>query len=248
MYGLIGFPLGHSFSPGYFREKFARLGIDEQYELFPVESVDELRTLLAEIPNLKGINVTIPHKQAVIPHLDSLSEAAREIGAVNVIRIRRNDSGLITALEGDNSDWIGFADSLRPLLRPDVKRALVLGTGGASKAVAFALRKLSITPTLVSRKADPVNGIISYQDITPEILKESLLIVNTTPLGMMPNVHTAPEIDYELLSEQHICYDLVYNPETTEFMKRATLRGATVKSGLEMLHLQADAAWEIWNK
>lgn len=243
-YGLVGFPLGHSFSEKYFMEKFEREGIDAKYSLFPIKDILSLPSLLSNEENLKGLNVTIPYKESVMTLLDEVSEDAREIGAVNVIKVS-NKNGK-NFLKGFNSDYVGFAESLRPLLREDIKNALVLGTGGASKAVSYALRGLGIIPTLVSRH--PKVGELSYDDLNPEIMSKNLLIVNTTPLGMYPNVDSCAPIPYHLLTPLHVCYDLVYNPEVTEFMHRAEERGATVKNGLEMLYRQAERAWEIWNQ
>lgn len=239
MYGLIGKPLGHSFSADFFNKKFAEERIPEHYSLFPLDSIDCLPKLLNSHPDLKGLNVTIPYKQQVIPFLDSIDKDAKEIGAVNVIKINQDGS-----LKGYNSDAIGFHESIAPLLDSHMKRALVLGTGGASKAVCYVLKKLGLEVLSVSRTAH--NSIISYNELTPEIMSTHLVIVNTTPLGMWPEIQNAPAIPYHLLSPRHLCYDLVYNPAVTTFMKLSSEAGATVKNGLEMLHLQALAAWKIW--
>lgn len=251
-YGLIGFPLGHSFSAGFFAEKFANEGIDARYDNYEMPDVDGLRALIEGDTELCGLNVTIPHKQAVIPLLDALSDEAREIGAVNVIRIERNADGAVR-LVGYNSDIIGFKESLRPLLPPTSSlfplKALVLGTGGASKAIVVGLRQLGIVPTYVSRR--PAPGQLTYDDLQDVsrariILEEYTLIVNCSPVGMHPHVDEAPAIPYELLTPRHVLYDLVYNPLETRFMQLGRQHGATVKNGLEMLHLQALAAWEMW--
>lgn len=242
-YGLIGYPLGHSFSQRYFTEKFERDGIDAAYSLYPLENINLLSSLISDSPNLKGLNVTIPYKEDVIRFLDEVSDDVKEIGAVNVIKISNKDGK--RSLKGYNSDFVGFSDSLKPILREEVKNALVLGTGGASKAVVYALKNLGITPTLVSRTHK--EGVLSYEELNEEIMAKNLLIVNTTPLGMFPKVDACAPIPYHLLTGAHICYDLVYNPETTEFMRRAEERGATVKNGLEMLYRQAERAWDIWN-
>ncbi|MDE6537804.1 MAG: shikimate dehydrogenase [Muribaculaceae bacterium] len=242
-FGLIGFPLGHSFSKRYFTEKFKSQNIDAHYELYPLAEISLLSELLDKVENLCGLNVTIPYKQDVFTFLNDIDESAKEIGAVNTIKI--SNIGGVKKLKGFNTDYIGFTETLLPLLRPDIKKGLVLGTGGASKAVVYALKSLGITPTLVSRISG--NGILSYSELTPEIMEDNLLIVNTTPLGMYPNVATAPEIPYSLLGPNHICYDLVYNPELTTFMRKSMEQGATVKNGLDMLYGQAEAAWEIWN-
>ena len=242
-YGLVGHPLGHSFSAGYFAEKFVREGIDATYTNFDFPDIAQLTTLIAESPQLKGVNVTIPHKQAVIPLLDALSDEAREIGAVNVVRIMREADGTVRT-KGFNSDVIGFTNSLRPLLKPHHQRALVLGCGGASRAIVYGLRKLGVIPTYVSRtKAE---GRLTYEELTPSVLAEHHIIVNCSPVGTFPNVDEAPKLPYHLLTPLHLCYDLVYNPLETAFMRKASAQGAVVKNGLEMLHLQAEAAWEMW--
>ena len=243
-YGLVGHPLGHSFSAGYFAEKFAREGIDATYTNFDIPDIAQLKTLIAENANLRGVNVTIPHKQAVIPLLDELSAEAQEIGAVNVVRIKHEADGTIRT-KGYNSDVIGFVDSLRPLLQSHHRRALVLGSGGASKAVVYGLKKLGITPLYVSRtKRDDA---LAYEELTPEVLAAHHVIINCSPVGMYPHVDEAPRLPYHLLTPQHLCYDLVYNPLETAFMRKASEQGAQVKNGLEMLHLQAEAAWNYWN-
>ena len=244
MYGLIGKKIGHSFSANFFNKKFKDEKIDEVYNLFPLEDIKELPSLIAKNPDLKGLNVTIPYKQEVMGFLTDISEDAAQIGAINVIKIDRKDDEI--KLTGYNSDYYGFRESLIPLLRPEIKKALVLGTGGASKAVGYVLKKLGIEVTFVSRT--PKENQLSYKDLNQQILDENLLIVNTTPLGMYPNVESFADLPYQFLTPQHVCYDLVYNPEETTFLKKAKDRGATVKNGIEMLHLQAKGAWEIWNK
>ena len=244
---------------------FAQEGIDAEYLNFELPSVEALPRLLDEHPNLRGLNVTIPHKQAVIPYLDELSDEARAIGAVNVIRISpvsRREEGRTANdilsilpptegvreglyLKGFNSDIIGFMDSIRPLLQPHHRRALVLGTGGASRAVCRGLEKLGIEWRYVSRPPSPT--ALSYSDVTPALLADYTVIVNCTPLGMYPNVDNAPTLPYAALSPRHLLYDLVYNPEVTRFMREGRRFGATVKNGLEMLHLQALASWRFWN-
>lgn len=239
-YGIIGYPLGHSFSKGFFTEKFARESINAQYLNFEIPDVAMLPDVLRNNPELRGLNVTLPHKQAVIPLLDEMSEEAKEIGAVNVIRVRNGK------LKGFNSDIIGFTNSIKPLLMPHHKKALILGTGGASKAIRVGLNRLGIEWTYVSRS--PREGMITYEDITAETLQEYTVIVNCSPVGMFPNVAQAPEIPYDCLSDKHLLFDLVYNPEETLFMKKGREQGATVKNGLEMLHLQAIASWDFWNE
>ena len=244
LYGLIGYPLSHSFSKQYFAQKFAREGIaDASYELFPVESINALPQLLQKHPTLVGLNVTIPYKQQVMPFLTRLDPVAERIGAVNTIRVHAEASEYV----GYNSDYYGFKHSLQQWLGGRViRKALVLGTGGASKAVVCALQDLQIVPTYVSRQALP--GATTYQDLkAKKSLSAYPLIINTTPLGMSPQTDQAPDLDYSQLTADHFCYDLVYNPEETLFMQKATLQGAQTKNGLEMLHLQAEKSWEIWN-
>lgn len=242
MYGLIGKKLGHSFSAEFFNEKFKNEGIDESYQLLPIPSINDFPSLLIKYPDLKGVNVTIPYKQEVIPFLDEISSEAEKIGAVNVIKITRLKDKIY--LKGYNSDCIGFKISLEPLLKEKIKDALILGTGGASKAVAYVLSELGIKYKFVSR--NPSANQLSYSELDKSILEKHLLIVNTTPLGMYPDIKNCPPIPYQFLSSSHICYDLVYNPEETQFMKNAAEFGAIVKNGLEMLILQALASWDFW--
>ena len=244
-YGLIGYPLGHSFSRKFFTEKFAREGIEAVYENYEIEQATALLDIVRDNPELRGLNCTIPHKQAILPLMDSLSDEAREIGAVNVIRIRRRPDGS-PLLEGFNSDIIGFTRSIRPLLQPHHRRALILGTGGASKAISTGLTQLGLEWTFVSRSHR--TRMLTYADITPELLRDYEVIVNCSPVGMYPHTDEAPALPYQALTERHLLYDLVYNPEKTRFMKLGALQGATVKNGLEMLYLQALASWEIWNQ
>lgn len=244
MFGLIGKKLGHSFSAEFFNKKFRDEKIDETYRLFEIPSIEDFPKLLAENPDLKGLNVTIPYKRDVISFLSGLSVEAKAIGAVNVIKISRGKEGI--TLTGYNSDSIGFEESLKPLLNKSIDKALVLGTGGASKAVCYVLRKLGIEPTYVSRT--PKEGQLTYKDLNKSIIDSHLLIVNTTPLGMMPEIDTCPPIPYNLLTTRHICYDLVYNPLETLFLKKSKEAGAKIKNGMEMLELQALASWDIWNK
>lgn len=242
-YGLIGYPLGHSFSAGYFAEKFKTEGIDAQYLNFEIPTADALRDVVRDNPTLVGLNVTIPHKQAVIPLLDSLSDEAHAIGAVNVIKIDRRDG--LARLRGYNADVIGFTRSIRPLLGPSHRAALVLGTGGASKAVVYGLRKLGLTTQYVSRT--PHGDAIGYADLTPDVMSRHTVVVNCTPVGMFPHVEACPDLPYDLVTPGHLFYDLIYNPGETLFLRRAAERGAATKNGLEMLHLQAEASWEFWH-
>lgn len=245
-YGLIGYPLTHSFSIGYFNEKFQSENIDAEYVNFEIPDICDFMEVIEENPDLCGLNVTIPYKEQVIPYLDELDKDAAKIGAVNVIKIIRQHKGKVK-LVGYNSDIIGFTKSIEPLLQPHHTRALILGTGGASKAVFHGLDNLGIKSTFVSRTKKS-NDILTYQELTPEIMQENTVIVNCTPVGMYPKVDFCPNIPYELLTPKHLLYDLLYNPNETLFMKKGTEQGATVKNGLEMLLLQAFAAWEIWNK
>lgn len=247
IYGLIGYPLGHSFSRGYFNDKFAAEGIDAEYCNFEIPSVSDITGIFEDHSDIAGLNVTIPYKEQVIPYLDRLDGDAAAIGAVNVIKIVRDDPDDEDDFElvGYNSDVVGFRDSISTLLTPARNKALILGTGGASKAVYHGLRQLGVEPVYVSRT--PRKGVLSYAELTPEIMAEYKVIVNTTPLGMYPNVDSCPDIPYDCLTPDHLLYDLIYNPDMTAFMKRGAARGAEVKNGLEMLLLQAFESWRIWS-
>ena len=242
-FGLIGYPLGHSFSLKFFTEKFATENINAEYLNFEIPKIADLSNIIEANPDLIGLNVTIPYKEDVLPFLNNIDKDAAKIGAVNVIKIIRDSHGI--KLNGYNSDMVGFMNSITPILKPHHKKALILGTGGASKAVEFGLHKLGIETQLVSRKSS--SYAISYQDVTPNILEEYSVIVNTTPLGMYPNVDNAPNIPYKLINSNHLCYDLIYNPDKTLFLKNAEEQGAIIKNGLEMLTIQALEAWKIWN-
>ena len=242
-YGLIGYPLGHSFSIEYHNQRFADEGINAKYINFEIASIDQLPEVINSNPELKGLNVTIPYKEKVLEFLDYISPEARSIGAVNVIRVIHDGSNVV--LKGYNSDVIGFTQSIEPMLESHHKKALVLGTGGASKAVAYGLKSLGVEPIFVSRYERP--NTIQYANITPEVVKEYNVIVNCTPLGMFPKINTCPELPYEALDENNILYDLIYNPDETLFLKKGAKQGAAVKNGLEMLLLQAFASWEFWN-
>ena len=244
IYGLIGYPLVHSFSRAFFTDKFQREGIEAEYLNFEIASIERFPEIIREQPLLQGLNVTLPYKQQVMPYLDDLSDEARDIGAVNAIRVTHREDGT-TFLKGFNADVIGFERSIRPLLRKEHTRALMLGTGGASKAVRFGLQRLGLETLYVSRH--PGEGQMGYDDLTPELMREWRVIVNCSPCGMFPHVDECPRIPYELLTPDHLLYDLVYNPEETRFLAQGRLRGATVKNGLEMLHLQALAGWDFWN-
>lgn len=242
-YGLIGYPLGHSFSKSYFNEKFENEKIDAEYINFEIPTLDSLPEILASNPELKGLNVTIPYKEKVISYLDSISPEARAIGAVNVIRV--DHKGNNTFLKGFNSDVIGFTKSIEPLLERFHKKALILGTGGASKAINFGLKSLGLETVFVSRFERP--GTIQYSQITPDIIQEYNVIVNCTPCGMYPHIGECPQLPYDAITSKNLLYDLLYNPDETLFMKKGALHGATVKNGLEMLLLQAFASWEFWH-
>ena len=245
-YGLIGYPLKHSFSISYFNEKFQSENIDAEYVNFEIPRIEDFMEVVEENPNLRGLNVTIPYKEQVIPYLDELDKDTAKIGAVNVIKIIPQGKGDVK-LVGYNSDIVGFTRSIEPLLQSHHVKALILGTGGASKAIFHGLANLGIEATFVSRTKKS-NDILTYQELTPEIMQEHTVIVNTTPLGMYPNVDACPDIPYDQLTPNHLLYDLLYNPHETLFMKKGMERGATVKNGLEMLLLQAFVSWEIWNK
>jgi len=244
-FGLIGYPLSHSFSKKYFTDKFQEEGIrDCNYELYPIASIEELPDLLKKVPNLVGLNVTIPYKEQVLPFLEELDEGAAEVGAVNTIKIIKGK------LSGYNTDVYGFEQSLQNFVIKNkltpIKKALILGTGGAAKAVAYVLKKLEIDFHLVSRKARP--GVISYEDINFSVLDEIQLIVNTTPLGMAPKIVTAPNIPYEALNAQHLLFDLVYNPKKTVFLSNGEQQGSYIINGYEMLIGQAEKSWQIWTQ
>lgn len=241
VYGLIGYPLGHSFSRRFFTEKFLHEGICAEYRNFEIPEASQLLDIVRETPNLKGLNCTIPHKQAIIPFLDDLSDEARKIGAVNVVKVMPDGR-----LKGYNADITGFMESIRPLLKPCHRKALVLGMGGASKAVCAGLTTLGLKWTYVSRT--PKEGQLAYADLTADVMTQHTVIVNCSPVGMYPHVDEAPALPYDLLTADHLLYDLIYNPETTQFMRLGLLQGATVKNGLEMLHLQALASWNFWQE
>ena len=242
-YGLIGFPLGHSFSVSFFNEQFTNENINARYINFEIPQIDELPEILASNPELKGLNVTTPYKQKVISYLDDISPEAKSIGAVNVIRITHKGKNPI--LKGFNSDVIGFTRSIEPMLEKFHKKALILGTGGASKAIEYGLNTLGLETLFVSRtKRD---GWITYDEVTPELVKEYNVIVNCTPVGMYPKADSCPDLPYEAMGSHNILYDLIYNPDETLFMKKGAEHGATTKNGLEMLLLQAFASWDFWN-
>ncbi len=241
LYGLIGYPLSHSFSQKYFTEKFHRENLHEvAYELYPLPSIDAFPELLRGNPSLAGLNVTIPYKEVVIPYLHDLSPEAQAVGAVNVIKFTKN------ALIGYNSDVFGFEKSLNKYSMTHDLTALILGTGGAAKAVAYVLYKLGIGYRYVSRNPGP--KMLGYNDLDKDVLQRVSIIVNSSPLGMHPHVDQAPPIPYHLLTKNHLLYDLVYNPEKTLFLKLGEKQGARIQNGLEMLYFQAEKAWQIWNE
>jgi shikimate dehydrogenase len=243
-YGLIGYPLGHSFSKTYFTEKFLREHISGcSYENFPIADLKLLPKLLADEQELQGLNVTIPYKSEIFSYIDRLDPEAGEIGAVNVLKIKRSE-GMIH-LSGFNSDVTGISDTLKPYLNRNLKNAIVLGTGGSSRAVCHVLRKSGVNILQVSRNKRP--GILGYSDLDSSVFSDAGLIVNTTPLGMFPHTETKPEINYSLLNENHTLFDLVYNPEITSFLRSGIKRGCSAITGLKMLHSQAERAWQIWN-
>lgn len=245
-YGLIGFPLKHSFSAKFFTEKFKRENIDAKYLNFEIENIRQIKEVVSANPNLKGLNVTIPYKEQVIPFLDELLPEAEKIGAVNVIKIDRKPNDRYDYhLKGYNTDYPGFKKSIEPLIKPDIhKKALVLGTGGASKAVVQALDDLGIDWKYVSRT--PGENKFIYEELTPEIINNYRIIINASPVGTFPNVNECPAIPYPYLTGNHLLYDLVYNPKETLFLKKGKAHGATVKNGEEMLLIQAQEAWRIW--
>ncbi len=241
LYGLIGYPLTHSFSKKYFTEKFEKEKIGaSSYELFEIKEAKEVLEIIKNNKDLRGLNVTIPHKENIIPFLDDMDPAAKKIGAVNVIKI------IDGKLKGFNSDYFGFRQSLLNFI-PDAKNknALILGTGGAAKAVKAALDDLDISYLTVSRNKE--KDYITYQELNQELIEKYSIIINTSPLGMYPKTESFPDIPYQFLSSSNFLFDLVYNPEETAFMKKGREQGASSKNGLEMLHLQAEKAWEIWN-
>lgn len=243
IYGLVGRNISYSFSAGYFNKKFAdKKGLKNcNYVNFDIKDIHELPAIIENTPKLKGLNVTIPYKEEVIPLLDSLSKNAKIIGAVNTIKIFKNGK-----LKGYNTDHYGFKKALKPLLEPHHTKALILGTGGASKAVAFALRKMKIEYDFVSRIG--TDTIFSYEGLNAEIFSEYQIIINTTPLGTFPNIEDCPPIDYSLFTSQHIAFDLVYNPSVTKFLRLAKEKGAVTENGYAMLVHQAEKAWKIWNR
>lgn len=244
-YGLIGFPLSHSFSQKYFIEKIRQQNISDcEFKNFPLENINDFPSLLKNNPTLCGLSVTIPHKQSVMQFLHEIDSSSKEIGAVNCIRLN-NQSARYMA--GFNTDAFGFEQSLKPLIKSHHKKALILGTGGASKAIQYVLKKMKVDYYLLSRIKTQDPTYKTYSDLNEEIIAAHSIIVNTTPLGMFPNINDCPNIPYEFLTQKHLLYDLNYNPEETLFLKKGKEKGSQIKNGLEMLHIQAEKAWMIWN-
>jgi len=239
-FGLIGKSLSHSFSKDYFEKKFLELGIEATYENFELSKIDQINQLLKD-GNLNGLNVTIPYKEAVIPYLDDIDPVAKEVGSVNTIAFMKGKS------IGYNTDVIGFENSLKPFLEHGMDRALILGTGGAAKAVAYVMKKIGLDVLFVSRSPSGDNEI-SYNECNENAVRWHRLIVNTTPVGTMPHILEAPSISYEGITESHLLYDLIYNPAKTKFLLEAEKRGASIQNGLSMLKIQAEKSWDIWNR
>lgn len=244
-YGLIGYPLKHSFSYRYFADKFKTENIVAEYNNYEISNVDLLLKIITDDIEIKGLNVTIPYKEDVLKYLDELDHTAHSIGAVNVIKVIRNHDKIY--LKGYNSDIIGFRNSIEPLIDKDIhKKALILGTGGAAKAVYHGLKQLGIDSRYVSRQHH--HEYIKYADLNSEIFEEYKVIINATPIGTFPKEEHCPDIPYQYLTEDHLLYDLVYNPPLTKFLSEGQKRGAKIKNGYEMLERQALAAWDIWNE
>ena len=243
LYGLIGYPLGHSFSKKYFTDKFEREGLtDCGYELFPIPSIKDFPSLLSSHSDLKGLNVTIPYKQQVLEYITDITDAVNNIGAANTIKITGDK------LVAYNTDVIGFEISFKKKLKPSHKKALILGTGGSSKAVQYVLRKSGIDFLLVTRSKKQGDGIIEYSMIDEEMLNDHQIIINCTPAGMFPNDNECPQIPYQFISNKHYLFDLVYKPEKTLFLKKGEDKGAIIQNGYEMLLIQAEESWKIWNE
>jgi len=243
-YGLLGYPLTHSFSKRYFTEKFEKEDINSTYENFEIDTIEKFPEVVKNNPDIIGLNVTIPYKEQVIPFIDELNDSAREIGAVNTIKVKKTDKGIY--LKGFNTDTFGFETSLKPFLKDHHNKALILGTGGASKALKYVLSRLKIEFISASIEELKENEI-RYEDIDKQVMSERLLIINATPLGTYPKIDTYPNIPYKFITNQHLLFDLVYNPEVSKFLEKGKAKGATIKNGYEMLLLQAIKSYEIWN-
>lgn len=243
LFGLLGKNISYSFSRGYFSEKFKKLNLNKhKYVNFDLQQIEDFPSIIAENDSLKGVNVTIPYKEDVIPFLDKLDKTAKKIGAVNTIKFTKRGN-----LKGYNSDVVGFENSILPLLKKHHKKALILGTGGASKAIAYALSRNKIEYKFVSRNPEGKKQI-SYDSLTKEMIEKHTVIINSTPLGTSPDIEKCPNIPYQYITENHILYDLIYNPAVTAFLSKGKERGAVIKNGLEMLQLQAEESWRIWNE
>jgi shikimate dehydrogenase len=246
IFGLIGYPLEHSFSQKYFNQKFKDENISNcEYRLFPINNINQLESIIND-KNILGLNVTIPYKEQIIKYLDKIDDVANDVGAVNTIKIEHKDGK--TLLIGFNTDIYGFEKTLIPILNKSHKKALILGTGGAAKAVKYVLLNLGMEVISVSRKQSSEINTIIYEQLNREIIENSTLIVNTTPVGMFPNINELPNIPYEYLTPEHILYDLIYNPNETLFIKKGREKNTKVINGLQMLILQAEKSWKIWNK
>ena len=243
IFGLLGKNIAYSFSRGYFTKKFEKLGFtNHKYVNFDIQNIEEFPSIIKENKkNLKGMNVTIPYKEEVMQYLDKLDKTAKKIGAVNTIKLTKKGN-----LKGYNSDVVGFENSIFPFIKKHHKRALILGTGGASKAIAYALKKNGIKFKFVSRNPKDKKEI-SYQDLTKKVLEKHQIIINSTPVGTSPNIENSPNIPYQFITKNHLLYDLIYNPEVTTFLSKGKEQGATIKNGYEMLELQAEESWRIWN-
>jgi shikimate dehydrogenase len=241
LFGLIGYPLAQSFSKKYFDAKIAKEGLPDRFENFPIVSIDEFPQLLANHPQLHGLAVTIPYKLQVIPFIDDMSGLPEGLHSVNCIRIRKGK------LYGFNTDHTGFEKSLGPLVQPWHKKALILGNGGVTAAVVYVLKKWKIEYQVVSRQLKE-DSALTYSDLDRDILREHTLIINTTPLGMYPNIETYPPIPYQFITEKHLLFDMVYNPQRTVFLQKGEEQGAVIKNGYDMLELQAEVNWRIWNE
>jgi len=244
IYGLIGYPLSHSFSAGYFKKKFEKENInDSEYRNFEIPSIDLLPEIIKNNSDLIGLNVTIPYKEQVLPYLDEIDEAAKEIGAVNTIKIFRKGDKI--TLKGYNTDVYGFKETLKPLLKNNHLKALILGTGGAAKAVEYVLKNIGLDVLYISRNPEKPNER-SYQELNEIAIKNFPVIVNSSPIGMYPNIDSCPDIPYQFITSNNLLYDLIYNPSETLFLRKGKEKGALIQNGLPMLELQAEKAYEIW--
>ncbi len=244
-YGLIGKNLSHSFSPDYFKKKFQNLGIKADYKIFELNDITEFPKLIANNPDIKGLNVTIPYKRSLSQFMDFVDEPVKITGSINTIKIQRKNNKIL--LSAYNTDVIGFEETIVPLLKKKENvKALILGSGGSANSVAYVLRKFGIEFSIVSRNPSG-SGQVSYQMIDKEIIKTHLLIINTTPIGMYPDIGSLPQLPYDHITDKHILYDLIYNPSDTLFLQKGREHGATCINGLKMLEIQADASWSIWN-